>query len=191
MDRNELVERELLSQPVRSLQYMLHRLSEVYPVLPQVTADGIFGERTLEAVMRFQKEFYPPVTGVVDAEVWNAIRSKWEEAERILAAPRGVRVFPTGPAQPIRPGETRETMVLPQTMFQLLARHFDGIAPDPADGESTPDSRENIRWLQRSAGLEETGVLDSRTWNALTRLYEVFVTGGKPEGTANWKGGWG
>jgi len=186
MDRNELVERELLAQPVRSLQYMLRRLSQTYPFLPEVTADGIFGERTLEAVMRFQKEFFPPVTGVVDAAVWNAIRTKWEEAERTLAAPQAVRVFP-GAA----PGENRETMVLPQTMFQLLARYFDGIAPDPADGESTPDSRENIRWLQRSAGLEETGVLDSRTWNALTRLYEVFVTGAGAAGAPNWKGGWG
>ncbi len=188
MDRNELVEREFLAQPVRSLQYMLRRLSEAYPILPAVVPDGIFGERTLEAVMLFQREFFPPVTGVVDSAVWNAIRSKWEEAERSLAAPQGVRAFPSGPAQP---GERRETMVLPQTMFRLLARHFDGVVPDRADGEQTPDTEENIRWLQRSAGLEETGVMDSRTWNALTRLYEVFITGGEAAGAPRIKGGWG
>ena len=33
--RREILERELLAQPVRGLQYMLRRLSEVYEFLPQ------------------------------------------------------------------------------------------------------------------------------------------------------------
>ena len=45
MTRDEL-ERELLAQPVRSLQYMLRRLSLQYPFLPEIVADGVFGERT-------------------------------------------------------------------------------------------------------------------------------------------------
>jgi len=188
MDRNELVERELLAQPVRSLQYMLRRLSQVYPFLPPVVADGVFGERTLEAVMLFQRELHPPVTGVVDAGTWNAIRERWEQAERTLSAPRALRAFPEGT---VRPGESSETMILPQTMFQILARYLDGIVPDPADGRNGLDSEENIRWLQRAAGLEETGEMDARTWNALNRLYEVFVTGAQAAQGPAVRGGWG
>ena len=41
-------------RPVWGLQYMLSRLAEKYPFLPKLTPDGVFGERTLEAVMRVQ-----------------------------------------------------------------------------------------------------------------------------------------
>ena len=52
----ELLEREMVSQPVRSLQYMLRRVSQRYRQIPQLQPDGRFGERTLEAVMRFQQQ---------------------------------------------------------------------------------------------------------------------------------------
>ena len=42
-------------------------------------------------------------------------------------------------------------------------------------GSHGPASEENVRWLQRAAGLEETGVMDREAWDALSRLYEVFV----------------
>ena len=45
----------LIGQPVRSLQTMLRTISFAYPFLPRLTPDGIFGERTLEAVMLFQR----------------------------------------------------------------------------------------------------------------------------------------
>ena len=33
----------------------------------------------------------------------------------------------------------------------------------------------NVRWLQRRAGLTETGIMEIQTWNALTQLYELMV----------------
>lgn len=44
------------SQPIRSLQYMLNQLAIHNDVLTRLAVDGIFGERTLEAVMVFQRE---------------------------------------------------------------------------------------------------------------------------------------
>ena len=79
----------LIGQPVRSLQTMLRTISFAYPFLPRLTPDGIFGERTLEAVMLFQREFFPPATehnikwiqhlnhrpetGTLDQESWNTL----------------------------------------------------------------------------------------------------------------------
>ena len=54
MTRMEL-EQEMLSNPVRNLQYMLWRLATRYPFLPKLAMDGLFGEETLEAVMLFQQ----------------------------------------------------------------------------------------------------------------------------------------
>ena len=104
--RNEIVERELLSQPVRGLQYMLRRIALVDEYLPLLVPDGIFGEETLEAVMLFQREMHPPVTGVVDQDTWDAIRDRWNQVEQILGEARPVRVYPAGNRR-VEPGPVR------------------------------------------------------------------------------------
>ena len=74
-------------------------------------------------------------------------------------------------------------------MFNILAEHFEGITPCQADGCNGPASADNIRWLQKVAGLPETGCLDSATWDALSHLYEIFVvqdTDCQPEFTGGW-----
>lgn len=177
------LERELLARPVQALQHMLMRLAQVYDFLPTVAENGRFDESTLEAVMRFQQEFAPPVTGVVDAQTWEAIRTKWEEAEEKLEGPRPVRAFP-GNGRQARPGEWKEYLALPQIMFQSLAHYFNGITPSNTDGLHAEQSVENVRWLQKLSGLEPTGIMDQPTWNLLSRLYETFVIpeGVMPEG---------
>ena len=177
MMRIEL-ERELLSRPVRALQHMLMRLSLVYDFLPTVAESGMFDENTLEAVMRFQRELAPPVSGVVDRRTWQRILEEWERAEEGLEQPRPVRGFP-GNGKQANPGEWKEYMALPQTMFRSLSQYFDAIIPAESDGRHGEGSVENVRWLQKAAGLEPTGIMDQPTWNALSRLYETFVI---PEG---------
>ena len=68
------MELQLTGSPVRDIQHMLNVLSFTHPAIPRLVEDGVFGERTLEAVMIFQRDFGLPVTGVVDYETWLAIR---------------------------------------------------------------------------------------------------------------------
>lgn len=171
----EQMERELLGQPVGSLQYMLRRLAARYAFLPELAVDGVFGEETLEAVMLFQRELYPPVTGIVDLDTWNAIRNEWIRFEREESLPRPVRVFPEKNHR-VEPGSGEEQMILPQTMFQILSNTLEGIQPAAADGYHGDASVQNIKWLQERAHMQQTGVLDRRTWDMLSRLYELFVT---------------
>ena len=173
--RREELERELLAQPVRGLQYMLRRLARRYPKLPELAVDGIFGEKTLEAVMRLQRELELPVTGVVDQTTWNAIRDAWIDLERETAPPRTLRIFP-GEGHQVQPGMSGGTMVLPQTMFQLLRQRLEGIAEGEANGVHGDASVQNTLWLQNLAQLEQTGVMDRQTWDMLSRLYELFIT---------------
>lgn len=184
----ELLEREMLAKPVSSLQYMLRQLSRTYQSLPQLVVDGVFGERTLEAVMRFQKEAGLPVTGTVDQATWDAIRNCWLRQQAKDSYSRATRIFPSEGIQ-VHEGETKEYLIVPQTMFNILAKHFEGIIPCDADGCNGPASAENIRWLQKAAGLPETGCLDTSTWGALSHLYEIFVvqdTDCQPEFTGGW-----
>lgn len=186
--QRELLEREMLAKPVSSLQYMLSQLSRTYQFLPQLVVDGVFGERTLEAVMRFQREAGLPVTGTVDQATWDAIRNCWLEQRARESYSRAARVFPSEGIQ-VHEGNTKEYMIVPQTMFNVLSRHFEGIVPCEADGTHGPVSAENVRWLQRAAGLPETGCMDQATWDALSHLYEIFVVRDlecQPEFTGGW-----
>ena len=66
------------SEAVRVLQEYLGALRESYPEIPAVEVTGYFGPRTQEAVIAFQTLFGLPVTGVVDAPVWNEIAEIYE-----------------------------------------------------------------------------------------------------------------
>lgn len=169
----------MVSQPVRSLQHMLRRLSLRYEFLPELQPDGRFGERTLEAVMLFQKHLHPPVTGVVDQDTWTAIRDEWLDLERELAGPRQLRGFPEG--ERVAVGESREFLYVVQAMFQALAHVLEEIEEERIDGLHSGSSVNNAMWLQNRAGLAQTGEMDWKTWDALSRLYELFVVR-KPHG---------
>lgn len=179
MTHQEYLERELLGQPIHALQYMLRRLAERYAFLPPLAVDGLYGPETADAVRRFQRAFARPVTGTADTATWNAIRDLWQELETTWAAPRPVRAFPAEGRQ-VQPGDTREYLVVPQTMFQLLSRHFNGVVRHTVNGYHGAESTANVDWLQRAAGLPVSGVLDARTWDALSRLYEMAVVADHP-----------
>lgn len=94
-------------QPIRSLQYMLNQLAIHNDILTRLAVDGIFGERTLEAVMVFQRENGLPVTGVVDLTTWNAIRDAYIHMELMYGFPPPSTCCPTAPTPPWRARSAR------------------------------------------------------------------------------------
>ena len=177
-------------QSVRGLQFMLNQLAAACSFLPELEEDGIFGERTLEAVMLFQRELHPPVTGVVDGGTWEAIRGEWQEQQRLRPPAQSARLFPKRDFQ-VEPGGEHELMMVPQAMFRALGNYFSGMSAASPNGLHGMASAANVRWLQRAAGLAETGIMDQAAWNMLTRLYEVFVVGAPAAARRNMAGGWG
>lgn len=68
---------------VRQIQEQLNAISKAYPTLPSVTADGIYGEATQNAVREFQRIFGLPATGVVDYPTWYEIQDIYVGVTRI------------------------------------------------------------------------------------------------------------
>lgn len=165
----------LIGQSVRSLQTMLRELSFVYDFLPRLIPDGVFGERTLEAVMLFQREFFPPVTGQVNQATWDAIAARYRQS--LAGRPRSLRGYPGGLS--IQPGQDSIHLYLVQSMFRTLAGLLEGIEAGPATGVNDAATQHNLRWLQALEGRPETGVLDQESWNTISRLYTLFVTYGQ------------
>lgn len=64
-------------QKVRQLQEQLNLIGDYYTAIPALTVDGIYGERTAEAVKQFQRINNMPQTGVVDFPTWYRISDRY------------------------------------------------------------------------------------------------------------------
>ena len=70
-------------EKVRQLQTQLNRIARNYPAIPTVTADGIYGQETANAVRVFQGVFNLPQTGVTDYATWYEISEIYVGVSRI------------------------------------------------------------------------------------------------------------
>ena len=70
-------------QKVRQMQNQLNTIAGAYPLIPKITADGIFGPKTAEAVKVFQKVFNLPQSGIVDYPTWYKISQIYVGVSRI------------------------------------------------------------------------------------------------------------
>lgn len=68
---------------VRQMQEELNVIAGAYPALPKITADGIYGPATENAVREFQSVFGLPVTGTVDYRTWYKISEIYVGVSRI------------------------------------------------------------------------------------------------------------
>lgn len=68
---------------VLQIQQQLNRIAQNYPAIPRVTADGVYGPRTAEAVRVFQGVFNLPQSGIVDYPTWYKISEIYVGVSRI------------------------------------------------------------------------------------------------------------
>ena len=77
------LEEESSGAKVRQMQEQLNVIAGDYPALPKITADGIYGPATENAVREFQSVFGLPVTGKVDYPTWYKISEIYVGVSRI------------------------------------------------------------------------------------------------------------
>ena len=97
---------------VITLQYLLDVISEFYPGIPEVSQDGIFGEKTRQAVIAFQQTKGLTADGIVGAATWRALYDAYRGIEDNVPQP--------GPGT----GGIMEYTVQPGDTLWLLARKY-------------------------------------------------------------------
>jgi len=68
---------------VAQLQRQLNVIAKNYPLIPKISEDGIYGEKTANAVKTFQKIFKLPQTGITDFATWYKISEIYVGVSRI------------------------------------------------------------------------------------------------------------
>ena len=165
----------VMGQPVFHLQTMLRTISFYDSVIPRINPTGIFDEPTLEAVMILQREFHPPVTGIVNQSTWEAVVTLYRRALTALAVPFPSPGYPFG-SQTIQIGDHSIQLLVIQAMFNALAPVLEGVEEGAVDGVHRGASVRNVRWLQSCEGCSPSGVIAQEDWNTLSRLYNLFVS---------------
>ena len=70
-------------QKIMQLQQQLNTIASAYPRIPKVVEDGVYGERTAQAVRVFQETFDLPANGITDFRTWYKISQIYVGVSRI------------------------------------------------------------------------------------------------------------
>ena len=79
----ELLQEGSRGEAVRQMQEQLNAIADVYYVVPNIAADGVYGPRTAEAVRAFQEQFDLTPNGIVDFTTWYKISEIYVAVTRI------------------------------------------------------------------------------------------------------------
>ena len=161
-------------QPVLNLQTMLRTISFLHRQIPPLIPTGQFDEPTLEAVMVFQRDYHPPVTGVVDAGTWDSIVEYYRAALDEFAAPYPCPGYPFG-SLTIKPGGPSVHLIVIQAMFQALATILEDVEAAPITAVHDEATVRNVLWLSQCGSCHTDGTITRETWNYLARLYHLFI----------------
>lgn len=162
---------------VANLQLFINYLATYYNTIPSITVDGVFGTDTQNAVFAVQRTFDLPITGIVDAQTWEAIYRAYlgiigtvptEFTEGVTLPYSGV---------PLRIGSEREEVRALQEYLNFISQYYPEIPSVNVTGYFGTQTQRAVRAFQRLFGIAELGTVGLLTWDAITGLYSDLYRG--------------
>ena len=161
------------SKEVYELQYMLNKIAQITGEIPLVNPDGIYGSATRAAVQAFQAQNGIAPSGEVNKKTWDTVFAKYKESVYLASQGEPIYPFPS-PAYTSQSGERSDIIVLIQLILSALAVVYDDFEDVVISGENDEATRAALKRFQGYNGLEQTGVLDKRTWDAAARSFNAY-----------------
>ena len=164
-------------EAVLRIQTMLNRISRDYPAIPKVQpVDGIFGEGTEQAVIKFQQIFSLTPDGIVGSATWYKLVFLYvgvlDLAELVSEGQTFyANAIPLEFSDVVAPGDTGEEVRVIQYLLSVVSEFYSNVPPVAVDGVYGPATRKAVIAVQQMAGLPQDGVVGEQTWQAFYRLY--------------------
>ena len=162
---------------VANFQYYLAYLSRFYQSIPNVPIDGIFGEKTLQAVQAAQRTFGLPVDGIVGRQTWNTVYRAYIGAVSGIPLTFDEGMIVPYPGTILRIGSENDAVRLLQEYLDRISRaipELPGVTPTGYFGTQTQNA---VIAFQNFVGLPPNGYVEFTTWNAITSLYRDIYVG--------------
>ncbi len=163
----------ITGEPVRSLQTFLRKISYSRDI-PTVVPDGIFGSQTKNSVEGFQKLYGLPITGEADFDTWNKIIEVFDEVTQEEKPPQRLLIFPEE-TYIIDIGSEDEFLYVIQGAMKVISDNVENVPELSITGIHDEKSVEATKSIQKIAGIEQNGIIDKNTVNAITDVYEFYV----------------
>ena len=158
------------------VQTELNRVSQNYPAIPKVAAvDGIFGARTENALMAFQRIFDLNPDGIVGPATWYALVRLYTAVTSLSELRSQGQKFYTiawNQGQPISPGDRGIRVEHLQYMIRVLSAYISQIPSVTVDGVYGSATRSAVLAAQGYFRLPQTGTVDLATWD---EIYDQFA----------------
>ena len=158
------------------VQTELNRVSQNYPAIPKVAAvDGIFGARTENALMAFQRIFDLNPDGIVGPATWYALVRLYTAVTSLSELRSQGQKFYTiawNQGQPISPGDRGIRVEHLQYMIRVLSAYISQSPSVTVDGVYGSATRSAVLAAQGYFRLPQTGTVDLATWD---EIYDQFA----------------
>ena len=164
-------------EAVLRIQTMLNRISRDYPAIPKIQpVDGVFGDSTEQAVIKFQQIFSLTPDGIVGSATWYKMVFLYvgvlELAELVSEGQTFyANAIPLEFSEVPTPGDTGDEVRVIQYLLSVVSEFYSNVPPVAVDGVYGPATRQAVIAVQQMAGLPQDGVVGEQTWQALYRLY--------------------
>lgn len=159
---------------IRTLQYYLDIISYFNPALEIIPINGVFDQRTEQAVKAFQRFYGLPETGFVDEETWNLIFKIYRDTAATL--PEGyegerAKIYP---GYVLSEGMQNDDVRDLQTYLSYIGRTYPEIPEIPVTGYFGEQTRDAVYTFQRLFGLPISGLVGHSTWYAIAEEYNAL-----------------
>ena len=188
-DKNSVMISEgMTGKKVEEIQKMLVEIVNLYPSLPIITIDGIYGQNTVIAVKEFQKLNSLPQTGIIDEITMRKLsylheknREKFREEllkNKISEVKKNKKReddYLDKSDNILSEGSIGEYVKSLQSYLNVVSNKYPTISLLRVDGIFGPKTKAAVMEFQRIFELKQDGVVGYETWNKLSS-----ATGGNP-----------
>lgn len=135
----------------------------IFPSLPRLAVDGIFGSGTKNAVTQYQGLSGLKQDGIIGKLTWESI------AEDYASLP----VIPADdyPGSSLKPGSQGIAVQNMQTKLNRMNPVYTAINYQTADGIYGNNMTNAVRRFQAQFGLKADGIIGRETWNKIVAVY--------------------
>ncbi len=163
---------------VATIQNQLIRIRKNYPLIPELTEDGVFGNTTRAAIRQFQSIFNLTVDGVVGRATWYKINYIFVSVKKLAElTSEGIEspdIVSPEPSVILRYGSTGTYVSLAQFFLNTAADYYSELSPVAADGIFGSGTRSAVINFQKLRGISADGAIGPVTWNELYKVYYSY-----------------
>lgn len=153
---------------VKLAQYFLSVISNYNFNVSPVSIDGIFGPKTQESVINFQKAYGLNPDGIIGCKTWNALYSVYMG----IAKTTGLAL--KYPGHLLKVGSRGANVELIQNYLNTISDHQPSISKVAADGIFGEKTKNAVIQFQKIYNLEPDGIVGEKTWNKIIAVRLLY-----------------